>query len=1201
MQNEKNKGKKEINLEEIPGIGAKTAEKLREVGFIDPMSIAVASPGELASIAEIGESTAAKIINAVRQMLEIGYETADKVLEKRKQIGRITTGSNVLDKLLGGGIQTQSITEFYGQYGTSKTQLGFQLSVNVQLPKEKGGLNAKTLFIDSVAPEENVLVRENGIVKSTKIKDFIDKFYENHEDGIPISTHDKEIEIPCFDENLIIKWSRINHVYRHKHEHELIKLHLEGGKEITVTQGHSLFTLTRNGVVARPTKELKKGDYIAVPKWIPPNPVIKKINLARELVGLNNEIINEVLIKNVPHSIIKKLEKNIRKEFNNVYKDYLKGKYLPLKYVKYVPEKVLESCNLVSASSTFPCVVKIDILFSRFVGYYLAKGVSENKNEISFHFSKKDEKVRDLELIAADKFNLNNCSKSNTIVTFRNEFLYILFRDIMKLVGSETKRMPDLFFNVEPKYQLEVLRVWSKCNASTSSKELIRDIVNLALMNGIILPIYMRKSKTNRRIIKELFITGVRGLKRPSMIPVKVLDIKSRYNRIDRSKFKRLLGERYRRLKEPNNFNPQCFEQDLRDNLISYNSPPKLTEKGRKWIEAYELGEKLSASDLAFLKIEKIEMIDRSNEYVYDFSTEGENFIVNGICAHNTEATFRPQRIAQIAKAAELKPEMALKNIYTARAYNSDHLIFLVEKADELIRENNIKLLVVDSLTGHFRADYVGRGELASRQQKLNKLLHTLQRLADAYNIAVYVTNQVMARPDILFGDPTAPIGGHVLGHACLTKDSLVITLDGLKEMNQIHNPMNVYGYSGKFGFHKVLEKVNIKRKKFLIINNSLKASEDHRVFVFSEDGFKEVPLKHVRKGDYLILPRKIEVEEKDFLIPDDKLSHNNLKGIRNNKNNIKNKNNKNNIKKVQKLTPRLAQLLGYFYGNCNEGIIKIENEKLEVLKKYCTLIKNVFNFQPKIRKKKEIRKGEGNYNLIIDNDYVINVLEYLMSEVYRIFTCNKNVIKYFIRGLFDAKGNVDEDVVTLSLQNKKSANFIKLLLLRLEIHSSIRSRNCLSTDKMNFFKMIITDECKTKPISADKIRIPLTRKRIEKIVRSLGMNISFMYSDGLITYDELETLCKNKVVESRIGNLLNFFYEKVYSIKEEEKPIELIDIETSCKNFVANGYLVHNSGYRVYLRKSRDNKRIARLRDAPDLPEGECVFQITEDGIRDV
>ena len=132
----------------------------------------------------------------------------------------------------------------------------------------------------------------------------------------------------------------------------------------------------------------------------------------------------------------------------------------------------------------------------------------------------------------------------------------------------------------------------------------------------------------------------------------------------------------------------------------------------------------------------------------------------------DTENTFRPERIEQMANALGLDPKKTLENIFVGRAYNSDHQILLVEKAKDVIKEYNIKLVVVDSLTSHFRSEYVGRGALATRQQKLNQHLHTLQRIADTYNCVVYITNQVMAKPDVLFGDPTEAVGGHVLYHA---------------------------------------------------------------------------------------------------------------------------------------------------------------------------------------------------------------------------------------------------------------------------------------------------------------------------------------------------------------------------------------------------------------------------------------------------
>jgi DNA repair protein RadA len=132
----------------------------------------------------------------------------------------------------------------------------------------------------------------------------------------------------------------------------------------------------------------------------------------------------------------------------------------------------------------------------------------------------------------------------------------------------------------------------------------------------------------------------------------------------------------------------------------------------------------------------------------------------------DTESTFRPERIIDMSKAVGLDPQEALTKIHVARAFNSSHQMLLVQKAQELARQRPIRLLVVDSLTAHFRSEYAGRGELAPRQQLLNKHLHELLRFADTYNAAVVVTNQVMARPDILFGDPTRPIGGNIVAHA---------------------------------------------------------------------------------------------------------------------------------------------------------------------------------------------------------------------------------------------------------------------------------------------------------------------------------------------------------------------------------------------------------------------------------------------------
>jgi len=132
----------------------------------------------------------------------------------------------------------------------------------------------------------------------------------------------------------------------------------------------------------------------------------------------------------------------------------------------------------------------------------------------------------------------------------------------------------------------------------------------------------------------------------------------------------------------------------------------------------------------------------------------------------DTENTFRPERILQMAEKVGLNPDEALKNIKVARAYNSDHQMLLSEKAEDLLKTGEYKLVIVDSLTAHFRAEFIGRGTLSERQQKLNKHMHQLLKIADMYNCCVLVTNQVMSKPNVMFGDPTQAIGGHVVGHS---------------------------------------------------------------------------------------------------------------------------------------------------------------------------------------------------------------------------------------------------------------------------------------------------------------------------------------------------------------------------------------------------------------------------------------------------
>ncbi|CCK71253.1 recombinase DMC1 KNAG_0G01960 [Huiozyma naganishii CBS 8797] len=140
----------------------------------------------------------------------------------------------------------------------------------------------------------------------------------------------------------------------------------------------------------------------------------------------------------------------------------------------------------------------------------------------------------------------------------------------------------------------------------------------------------------------------------------------------------------------------------------------------------------------------------------------------------DTEGTFRPERIRQIAERYELDPDTCLENITYARALNSEHQMELVEQLGGELSSGDYRLIIVDSIMANFRVDYCGRGELNERQQRLNQHLFKLNRLAEEFNVAVFMANQVQSDPgaSALFAsaDGRKPVGGHVLAHASATR-----------------------------------------------------------------------------------------------------------------------------------------------------------------------------------------------------------------------------------------------------------------------------------------------------------------------------------------------------------------------------------------------------------------------------------------------
>jgi DNA repair protein RadA len=140
---------------------------------------------------------------------------------------------------------------------------------------------------------------------------------------------------------------------------------------------------------------------------------------------------------------------------------------------------------------------------------------------------------------------------------------------------------------------------------------------------------------------------------------------------------------------------------------------------------------------------------------------------LNGSVAYiDTENTFSKDKIKRIAKRFGLDPSKTLARVFHARIYSSDHQDQMILKAESLCKEKNVRLVVLDSLMALLRHEYIGIGMLARRQGVLNNMIHALSRIAETYNAAVLLTNQVATKMKGMFSSNDA-IGGNIVAHGC--------------------------------------------------------------------------------------------------------------------------------------------------------------------------------------------------------------------------------------------------------------------------------------------------------------------------------------------------------------------------------------------------------------------------------------------------
>ncbi|CAI4224407.1 unnamed protein product [Auanema sp. JU1783] len=138
-----------IDKLEQAGFSAGDIKKLKEAGFNTVEAVAYATRKDIYAVKGISEQKAEKLFNEAIKYVPMGFTTAAEVHMRRSELVQIRTGSQELDRLLGGGIETGSITELFGEYRTGKSQLCHNLAVICQLPVEMGGAEGKCMWIDT--------------------------------------------------------------------------------------------------------------------------------------------------------------------------------------------------------------------------------------------------------------------------------------------------------------------------------------------------------------------------------------------------------------------------------------------------------------------------------------------------------------------------------------------------------------------------------------------------------------------------------------------------------------------------------------------------------------------------------------------------------------------------------------------------------------------------------------------------------------------------------------------------------------------------------------------------------------------------------------------------------------------------------------------------------------------------------------------
>lgn len=1325
-EGEEEKVSEEGKLTDVPGIGPGIAAKLEAAGVYDLMGLAVMSPSALSEMAGIGEAVARKAIQAARGMMKLGFMDGVEFAKKREDVGYISTGSVNLNNLLGGkGVETKSMTEVYGAFSSGKC---------VSKDTIVSYFNDTRMHVESIDEVYNKYNENNR--------------EQQYEEGFLVPVSSVKVLAWC-DGSL--KVVRASYLYKEKVQ-KLFIVKTKRGRILKITGEHQLLSFDE-GINWKKSRFLREGDLIACPRVLD----LMTENVYNEddayflglfvAEGTHNPFSITISEESIKDWVCNYVEgrfgyrPTVRKRviegrrpcyiilFRNNTRLFMDGLDKCNAGNKFIPEAVfLSNENIISSflggyidgdgevsDHDISMTTKSQRLATQLTYLLLRLGISSTIRERTAGFkNEKFEVVRvsgeDREKLKSIKMKLKkfDCSIRTSIYGYPRKIISFISELYKESIGGNRG-------NLRKVIGKRNLQTTAYKNLVSSSRA---DVINMKTLNDIE-QIFLSQ--------RDLFVDIIK--------------------RLENEEFSLgLLREIYPKL--PFAFNSLAENMQIKkktiQNYYSRQIPRSKIELLRNLI-LNELKVRIDGILLALELIFEIRMfswdivesvkIVNYDDYVYDFVVpEGHSFVGGNLptMMHNsqlaftlavnvqlpkeqggmngkaviidTESTFRPERIRQIAEGVGANSDKVLKNILVARAFNSDHQILLIDKINEMIKDGEpIKLVIIDSLTAHFRAEFSGRGQLADRQQKLNRYLHNLMKMAEQYNLAILVTNQVMANPGMMFGDPTTPVGGNILGHACLTGDSLIQLANGsiveIKDMKKQKvlsgnfKKMNIESCENEEVFVNpdVSEIFNIKT------NFQIKCSGLHRFFTIDSFGIVEKEAKDLKIGDFVAQVGRIDIEGEDRRIPEfkirriGKISKENAKIVKEklNDSNITRKeicskigitprqfrrvlnqeyptsfnvldnlqgyfgekqvlqvlpvvsNKHRNLRIPEYLDSRLSQIFGYFWGDGNfeENALRFRDERFEVLQTYQGFFKQLFNVDGKITKMKD----KNCYTLDINSREIRDLFELMFPIILDdVGMSKKEVVAGFIKGFFDAEGHIDKKRAYIKVVQKEKdiLRYLQLFLLRLGIVSTIKFE--IGSEKINVLRIIdkdvknylqigftapdkqniLVEKVKESELKYSKKMTPIKRRDLRRLLESCGLMYSKVIRPRPDNHDYewvsrkelgnafialMNRNIKDRQIKQKIDFIFrllngNIVFERIRDISISNNDWgALFDFSVPRnENYIANGFIVHNSTYRLYLRRGKQGSRVAKLIDSPNLPDNEAQFFVTAAGVRD-